>query len=330
MTAFEMQTRYRPWRSGLLWLVAILLGLAATAQTGAATANGPPLLTPWTTLSGAFIAAAPDLPSAQARQPHFLGYQTWLSPTAVAARGNYVYVVDGGRGQIFRYDLAQQNMAPFADYAAGNVAAIALAPDLSLYVADRQARQVLHFSVDGRLLQRFGNDLALARPVAVLLDQFSGNLWVADSVYNHVVVFNRLGRVLSVLRSNQARGIAAMAQGPDGLYLLDPLSRQVVVIGPDGTDRYTLGQGTLKLPGALAVDRYNRVFVSDSFDNTLKVYEPGQLVTSVGGSGATPAFFNQIASLWIDQDMLYVVDRLNARIQTFRVAPPATQGRSHD
>ncbi len=330
MSAPELQPRYPSWRNALLCLVATLLCAAAAAQTIAGSVNRQALLTPWTTLSGAFIAAAPDPLSALARKPHFSGYLAWLAPTAVAARGNYVYVVDGGRRQIFRYDLAQQSMTPFADYAAAAVTGIALAPDLSLYVADSQARQVLHFSVDGRLLQRFGNDLELARPVAVLRDDSSGNLWVADSLYKHLVVFNSLGRVLSVLRSSQARSIEAMAQGPDGLYLLDPLSRQVVVIGHDGTDRYTLGQDTLKMPGALAVDRFNRVFISDNFDNTLKVYEQGQWVASVGGSGAMPAFFNQITSLWIDQNMLYVADRLNARIQTFHVAPPALKGRAHD
>lgn len=330
MSAPELESRYPSWKIALLYLVATLLCAGATAQTPAASVKPQTLLTPWTTLNGAFIAAVPDANSARVTPPQFSGYLTWLSPTLVTARGNYVYVVDGARQQIFRYDLARQSMAPLADYVASAVTAIALAPDLSLYVADSQARQVLHFSVDGRLLQRFYNEFELARPVAAWRDEASGNLWVADSLYKHVVLFNSLGRVLSVLRSNQARSIEAMVPGPDGLYLLDRLGRQVVVIGHDGTDRYTLGQGTLKMPGAIAVDRFNRVFVSDSFDNTLKVYEQGQLVSSIGGSAGTPASFNQITGLWIDQNMLYVVDRLNARIQTFHVAPPALQGRARD
>lgn len=330
MPASEFEPRYRLWRNTLLCLVVTLLCAGAAAQTPAGSVKPPALLTPWTTLSGAFIAARADPKEALTHNSRFSGYLTWLSPTLVAARGNFVYVVDNGQRQIFRYDLAQQNMVPFADYVASAVTAIALAPDLSLYVADSNARQVLHFSVDGRLLQRFGSDLELARPVAVLRDEFSANLWVADSLYSHVVKFNSLGRVLAVLRPSQARSIEAMAQGPDGLYLLDRLSRQVVVIGLDGTERYTLGQGTLKMPGALAVDRFNRVFVSDHFDNTLKVFEQGQWVASVGGGGAIPASFNQITSLWIDQNMLYMVDRPNARIQTFHLALPAERVRAHD
>lgn len=312
----------RSWRFGLALLVATLLCATAMAQTGSDNGNKWPLLTPAATLTGAFVEAALAPLSALPRKPGFSGHLTWQWPTAVAARGNYIYVVDGGRRQIFRYDLALQTMMPFADYEASSVSGIAVARDLSLYVADTNARQVLHFAFDGRLLQKFANDMELSRPVAVLPDDRSANVLVADSLRNHVVVFNSLGRVLSALRPMAARSIEAMAQGPDGLYLVDRVSRQVVVIGQDGAERYILGNGTLRMPGAIAVDQFNRVFVSDIFDNTIKVYEREKLVATIGGNGANLASFNRVTGLSIDQNMLYVVDSLNARIQTFHVALP--------
>ncbi len=311
----ELGHRCRSLPIGLIFLFAALLSGPAPAGESP---NKAPLLTPWTTLTGARLGARVNPFSAMARLPDLAGFVPWLSLTAVAARNNYIYIVDGGRRQIFLYDLAQQSMAPFAKYGAAGVSGIAVAPDMSLYVADTNARQVLHFSADGRLLRSFANEFEMARPVAVLLDEPSGNLLVADSLHNHVVVFNSLGRVLSVLRSDQARSLEAMARGPDGLYLVDRLGKQVVVIGTDGADRYILGQGSLKLPGAIAVDRFNRVFVSDSFDNMLKIYQGGQLVASVGAGGAVP--FNRITGLWIERDVLYVADM--ARVQTFRVSAP--------
>ncbi len=321
MTARELGHRCQLWRTGLIFFVAALLSVHAAAQAAPGPANDQPLLILSTTLAGARIAARPNPLPGLPRMPDFAGYLPWLSPTTVAARGNYVYVVDGGRRQIFQYNLAQQTMLPFSQHPAGAVSGIAVAPDLSLYVADINARQVLHFSVDGRLLRTFGDSMEVARPVAVLLDESTGNLWVADSLFNHVVVFNSLGRVLAVRQSREGRSLEAMARGPDGLYLVDRLGKQVLVIGQDGADRYTLGSGTLKSPGAIAVDRFNRVFVSDSFDNTIKIYVHGQLAASVGG-GATAASFNRITSLSLEQNMLYVADSLNARIQIFRVAAP--------
>ena len=313
-----------------LFLAAVLISRYAAAQNANREPVGQPLLMHSSTLIGARINAHPDPLIAVPRGADFFGYLPWIAPAAVAARGNYLYVADSGRRKIFRYDQAQQNMTPFADYAAGATANIAVAADLSLYVADINAQKVLHYSVDGRLLRAFGSAMEIARPVAVLVDEVNGRLFVADSLYNHVVVFNSLGRVLSVLQSDESRSIEAMTGGPDGLYLVDRIGRQIVVIGLDGRDRYTLGTGVLKNPGAIAVDRFNRVFVSDSFDNTIKIFEDGEMVAVFAGGGAAPAAFNRITGLWLEQNMLYVADSLNARIQAFRIAPPEQKVRAHD
>lgn len=296
----------------------------ALAQSNVVSGNNPPLLTPWTTLKGAWVAAPLNPSALQPRGPRPTGFLSWQLPVALAARGNYVYVVDAGRRLIFRYDQMLQSLATFSDYSASPDTAIAVARDLSLYVTDSINRQVLHFSFEGRLLQKFSNAMELALPVAVVLDDFNGNIWVADGLYNHVVVFNSLGRVLHVIKPSQGQSIAAMAQGPHGLYLLDPLNRQVLVIGHDGADRYTLGHDTLKMPGAIAVDRFNRAYVSDSFDNSIKIFEFGKLVAIAGAGGTIRASFNQITNLYVDQNTLYVADSLNAQIQTFRLAPAAS------
>jgi DNA-binding beta-propeller fold protein YncE len=278
-----------------------------------------PFITPGQTLTGARInTAQAGLFGAPARPG---GYQAFLAPTAVAARNNIVFVVDSGLRQILRYDPTQLAMTRFTEFA-GTVSGMAIGPDMSLYVIDAGSRRILHFSWDGKALPAFGHDNAISRPVAIALNESTGQLFVADSLYNHVVAFNSLGRALVPLKSLEARSIEAMALGPDGLYLVDRLSRQVVVMGTDGVDRYTLGGGTLKDPQAIAVDGFNRVFVSDAFDNTIKVYESGQLAATIGGSGNVPGAFNRITFLSLDRNLLYVADSSNARIQTFHVAPP--------
>ena len=301
----------------------MVMSLGALAQIGVGAGNTPALLTPWTTIKGAWVAAPLNPFSTLPQGPKPTGFLSWQMPVAVAARDNYVYVADAGRRLIYRYDQMLQTLAPFTSYASGLESGIAVARDLSLYVIDRNARQVLRFSSEGRLLQKFGNEMALAFPVAVVLDDATGNIWVADGLYDHVVMFNSLGRVLHVFKPSAGKSISAMAKGPQGLYLLDPLGRQVVVMGLDGADRFTFGQDTLKMPGAVAVDRFNRVFVSDSFDNSIKIFELGKLVASVGTTGTIRASFNRITHLYIDQDTLYVADSLNARIQTFRITPAA-------
>lgn len=318
-------------RLAAICLLAAIMTTPAHAQTSLGRTSQPPFMAPWTTLTGAWTArsntsSAPGLP----QMPLSSGYLSFRIPSTVVARGNYVYVADSGHRQIYRYDLSLQTLTHFVNFPSTHVSSMAVAPDLSLYVADLNGGKVLHFAVDGRQLQTFSNDMEIARPVAVLVDPRTGGLWVVDSVYNHVVAFNSLGRVISAQRSHGGRSIEAMAQGPDGLYLVDRLSRQVLVVGADGEELYSLGKGILKMPNAVAVDRFNRVFVSDSFDNTLKVFERGQLTATVGRGGAIPASFNRITSLSIDQSILYVADSLNGRIQTFHLLPPGHRANLDD
>lgn len=320
MNPFSFFCRYRLWVCAAA-LATAGFGVSVRAQDDPGKDAHPPLLVPWTTFTGGWAGSPLDPFPGRPLAPKQIGFTSWQLPLAVAARGNFLYVVDGGHRQIFRFDQIQQSLASVGDCIACAATSLAVASDLSLYLADSGARQVQRLAPDGRLLQRFSNDYELTSPVAVVLDESGGKLLVADGIYNHVVVFNSLGRVLQVLKPSQGNSIVAMVRGPDGLYLVDRLSRQVVVIGLDGSDRYTLGQGTLKMPNAIAVDRFNRVYVSDIFDNSIKVFERRELVANVSTSRVVPAAFNRITGLHLEQNTLFVVDSLNRRILSFHVSP---------
>lgn len=312
---------HRGWHNGLKVLAGLCLVLA-----GAGVLAGAPLLTPRQTIAGARIEATLDLmspPQLQLqRRPDMGGFVTWTSITAVSARGTFLYVFDASRQQIFRYDLVRQSMTTFAPYPGARVTALAVAPDQSVYVADSGTKNVVHFSRDGKLLQTFSNPRELARPVALAIDQASGNVSVADAVLNHVAVFNSLGLLLDLVAPSEARSIAAMARGPQGLYLLDRIGRQVVVIGRDEQEQPGFGADSLRDPAAIAVDQYGRVFVADNFYRSIRIFKEGELIGSVGADGSAPVMFGQIGGLWLDGNTLYAADSLNGRVQSFTVAPP--------
>lgn len=309
--------------AGALAMVLLLgAGNLPAAEPGAQR----PLVSRAQVLMGAQLTNEPSGIFPQPR-PAITGYVPFISPVAVAARNNILYVADSGHRQVFRYDPATLSMLRFADTASGTASALTVGPDLSLYVAEVGTGQVMHYSWDGRPLPSFRHDTAMRQPVAVVVDESGGQVFIADSLYNHVVVFNGLGRALDVLRPDEAQSIESMARGPDGLYLADRIGRQVVVMAFDGKDLYTFGSDVLKMPHAIAVDRFNRVFVSDDFDNTIKVFQDRELIATIGGSGASPASFNRIAFLSLDRNTLYVADSLNGRIQSFllsTVAPRRT------
>jgi DNA-binding beta-propeller fold protein YncE len=305
-------------------MAGLTLWCALTADI--ASAAGPdtarPLVSRSQVLTGARLSTEPSGIFQQPR-PSVIGHQPFISPVAVAARNNIVYIADAGHRQVFRYDPATLSMLRFADTASGTASALTVGPDLSLYVAEVGTGQVMHYSWDGRPLPSFRHDRVMRQPVGVVVDETGGHVFIADSLYNHVVVFNGLGHVLDVLRPDEAQSIESMARGPDGLYLVDGLGRQVVVMAFDGRDLYAFGNDVLKMPRAIAVDRFNRVFVSDDFDNTIKVFQDREQIATIGESGASPASFNRITFLSLDRNTLYVADSLNGRIQSFLLSTVA-------
>jgi DNA-binding beta-propeller fold protein YncE len=162
--------------------------------------------------------------------------------------------------------------------------------------------------------------------VAVPEDRTS--VLVADAATARIVVFDPLGRARHVLGGNRPpslQSIAAMAFGPRGLYVLDRLAQQVVVLDRAGVPVQVIGENQLVQPRAMAVDASGRVFVGDDLEQRIKVFRDRRLLASVGGAGNGPGRFGRIESMAIDGNLLYVADSLNARVQVMMIAPASLE-----
>lgn len=313
---------------GAAWLLAscanmsAVSGATAAAPTpaGGSAASGN-LLRPWTVLTGARSGA---LPGGAALGSYIL----LRYPSAVSTRNNDIYLVDDGQKRIFRYDTARQTLTQFTTLTFEAGTSVYAAPDLSVYVITPASRQLLRFTRDGSPLPSLSPSGDLLRPVAVAMDEGGGRLLVADGSYNQIVVFNSLGRPLSVIKNpQQLGGIAAVAAGPDGIYVVDKISRQVVVLNWDGSFRYAFGEEDLNEPVAIAVSRDNIVFVGDKFDSTVKIYRVEQTSHGavVSASGIAPGSFGGVSGLAVDGRKLYVTDGPNARVHILLIDPNAGQ-----
>jgi DNA-binding beta-propeller fold protein YncE len=310
-------------------MAALILVGCATDSRNAVTRRE--ILQPWTEITGAQAGTLPQGLPAQMNSPHGADYIALRRPAAMSARGNDIYLLDAGLRRIFRYDNFQQTLTPFATTLSVEAGmSIYAAPDMSVYVTDPAHERVLHFNWDGTPLPPLVSRGNLARPVSVVVDELNGQVLVADSLFDRIIAFDSLGMTLSVFKPQQVLSIAAMATGPDGIYVVDRLAKQIVVLGWDGTFRYAFGADALSEPGAIAVGRDNLVFISDNFDYTIRVYR-GQrtkgknfvLADKIGGVGVAPGSFNGIGGLATADDLLYVADSLNARVQIMLINPRA-------
>jgi hypothetical protein len=70
--------------------------------------------------------------------------------------------------------------------------------------------------------------------------------------------------------------------------------------------------------GMSAVDENGRVYLIDTAQNVIHVYEPnGNYLTKIGGEGDGPGEFRQIREVKTEGDQLHVLDLSNMRISTF-------------
>lgn len=254
-------------------------------------------------------------------------------PVGISVVDNLLYILDGEQKTVFVYDLETRMFTRLLEVAldlVGEPTSLYVSKDRTFYVTDPLGKKVLHFSEDGSLLHTFQDASNLSTPVAVVVDEISQNVYVADGTFSHVVVFNPFGKAIRALGRRgtgpgRFRAITGMGVSEDGLVILDRLELPVQVFTWDGVFRYAFGEGELTYPLAVAVDREQRVYVSDQIDNALHVYQDARPLLTYGGSGAAPGRFRTASALWVKDGRLYVADSLNHRVQILRINPLTEQ-----
>ena len=250
-------------------------------------------------------------------------------PVVVAVRDHDIYIVDAGQELLYLYDDFTKRMSVIKDLrgaVTGEVSDLYVASDRSYYVADADGHQVLHFDRNGHLLQTYKDALNLARPVAVSVDEANGFIYIADGLFDHVLIFDRAGDLWRMIgdrgeEDGKFLNITAMTRGPDGVYVTARLGKRGQVLDQDTGDfRYAFDKDTLVFPKGIAVDKLSdRAYVSDFFDNSIKIFEHGHFLAKVGGTGAGPGRFKGIADVAVENGFLYVADSLNGRVQVFKI-----------
>jgi DNA-binding beta-propeller fold protein YncE len=251
-------------------------------------------------------------------------------PVAVGGVRDQLFVVDAGNKAIYRYDLTTKALKTLGQAGAqfvGEPSGLHVKSDLSFYVCDPAAKQVLYFDAEGNFVRRFTDFANLARPVDVAVDEERGQVFVADGSYSHIVVFSEFGQALFAIGGRgktpgKFTAITSLARLKSSLYVTDrlvglPLQELDMATG---TFRFALGQGQVVWPTSVVVDAKNRIFVTDRHDDSIKVFDEVRLVAVIGGRGSAPGRFKEPLDMWMsDTGLLFVADHRNRRVQVFRL-----------
>ena len=251
----------------------------------------------------------------------------FVNPVSVGGVDNYLFIVDAGQRVVFKYDLVTTEIEPIGNIGfqfVGDPGNIYVAKDRTFYIVDSVGKQVIKFDEKGNVLQTFTDLANLSRPIDVLVDEISEEVYVADGSFSHIVVFNKFGKALrSVGRRGTGpgrfRAITALSRGPEGLYVVDRLELPVQVISMEGQFKYSFGESYQVFPNAIAVTEDRVVYIADKSDNTIRIYQDAELLSVVGGTGSAPGRFRLISGMWINNGLLYVADSMNKRVQVMRI-----------
>lgn len=119
----------------------------------------------------------------------------------------------------------------------------------------------------------------------------------------------------------------AVAQNGDVL-VADSEQQQVFRLDSQGVPRSRFGFGDMDRPTGLAVDPVTgRIFVADTTEHNIKVFDDGgKLISVIGKVGEGPGDLNAPTHLAFANGRLYVTDTFNARVQVFDADGKLLQG----
>ena len=302
-------------RRHALLACALLAGCAAEplgVSPDARAAPVRPLLSPWRTVQGGFLAP-PTPGTGLPVRPGSGMFVKFIAPGPLALRGSDLLVADLASGRLWRADAMSNTLTGIAGAPVGPGTALLLGPDLSAWVLDPPTRQVLRFGRDGRLLQSF-RATAGAVPSAIALADAGNTLLQADGPLGQWSELRAVGSLVvpvRPLRDGRLLQVDAITIGKRGVYLLDRSAGAVYRSERDGRIVETLGAGELRQPVALAVDRWDRVFVVESTLRSLRVLRSGAptIVLTAEQLGV-----QQIGGIAIDEGFLAVTDRLVGQV----------------
>ncbi len=212
------------------------------------------------------------------------------SPYGITQYGGNLYVSDMGTGQIVIYSELGQRLGNLVIKNQKNktMPGSLLAHDKNLYVADPYQGKILVYNLPERKLVKTigGKDYQhgqLKYPHGMAFDK-SGNLYVADSGNNRVVVFDTQGKFLKTIGDSEknigtittVRGVAVDQKGM--IYATSPLAGAIEVFNQNGTLVSSFGgpgqlEGQLGLPNDIYTDNIGRLYITEIKNKRISVFE---------------------------------------------------------
>lgn len=243
----------------------------------------------------------------------------------------------------FLYDFGQNQIDETADLAFNDETG-------QLFVGDVQNNQIDVFEPDGTYVRSFGeftidSPRFFKGPGGVSFSPDFETFYVNDYAADRIIAFDsETGEQTDIIGESgnglgQLLGPSGLAVSEEGnLYITEQLNSRVQVLSPEGESLLTFGNplprpldpfapvpndlqpGDLSGPVAIEVDEDNNIYVNDTQNNRIQVFDPeGNFQTLVDEIPAEPSTFFWTVGAHYEDGKFYAADFFNNRVVQFNV-----------
>ena len=202
-----------------------------------------------------------------------------------------------------------------------------------IYVADSLVSAVFVFDLEKKStrLLRNGVEAKFGTIIGLTVDD-ADRVFVADALMHRIAVLNKDWKVETYFGDNELDhpGGIAIDERNRFLYVADTGKERVAVFDADtfkflraiGGPPKKVGDddpGTLSKPSNVAVDREGLIYVSDTMNNRIQIFDAdGEFVSMFGKSGDGPGTFARPKGIAIDTDgHIWIADAYQNRVEIF-------------
>ena len=261
------------------------------------------------------------------------------SDVAVSKDGR-IYIVDGVNNKIRVFDQNGGPVSSFGRQGSGNGEfRYPLGIDIdalgNVYVADSGNHRVQIFDPDGGFiagLKAPPQKAHAADPTDVAVDDTRNRCYVVDNDNHRILLYDLAQRKLIKTYGTPGTGKRAFRypflitlDQAQYLYIVDVINTRVQVLNPDGLFVNFIGgwgveKGELFRPKGVALDKKNRVYVSDSWMGVIQVFdETGEFYAVLGDPiNREVKKFKTPVGIFIDhRSRLYVVEMFASKVSVY-------------
>jgi DNA-binding beta-propeller fold protein YncE len=202
-----------------------------------------------------------------------------------------------------------------------------------VYTVDEKVLAVFIYNLETQKVEliKNGAQANFKLPTGLAIDD-ADTLFVSDAILKHVLVFSKEHKIVGSISDGMVRPAGLALDNENRfLYVADSERDQVLVYDADlpykllrvigkASGKHDLTEpGSFARPTNVAVDKDGNVYVADTFNNRIEIFDAdGNFIREFGKSGDGPGYFARPKGIAVDIDgNVWVADAVQDRIQAF-------------